>query len=323
MTGRVMLRGVLPLVLWSMGCQRSDVDPPPDTMSDSSTAALSSASPVSPLPPPWRSASRRGLWVWDSTLPADTARSEDLIRFALENGVDTLFLAADPVGHDEPGAVLAYAAVVAKAHRFRIRVLATSGWGWFTVPCDTVDADACWEDGWAIYEGIASSGVPFDGVMDDSEPYAVMKDAWDSDFETRARDTVHFREGVKDRIGTLPLHHATPAWYHDLAPVSMVAGGETATLDLWLADTVDVRAVMSYRDTAEGILAFGAEELAAATVWLGAELKNTGEGDHVDFSSEGPDVMLDELDALDALVRTDPNYLGSMIHHYDEWLTWL
>jgi hypothetical protein len=172
-----------------------------------------------------------------------------------------------------------------------------------------------------VYEACAASGVGFDGVMDDSEPASVAQEHWDEHYTERATWTVQFLQGVRDRIGALPLHHALPAWYDSREAFALTEGGEEKTLDQWIAATVDVSAVMSYRDTADAVIELATEELKTGPVWIGVEIGDAGEGDAVDFSEEGSAAMLAEVVLLEERLETEPNFHGVMVHDYASWLT--
>ncbi len=264
----------------------------------------------------------RGLWVWDTAIPGDATKTADLLTFSADRGLTDLFMACDPVGYGAEGAVENYTDFVSQAHGAGLRVYAMSGYGWFTVPCDAglSGQPTCWTEGWGVYETCAASGVDFDGIMDDSEPASVAKEHFDSHYSDRARWTVQYLQGIRERIGELPLHHAIPAWYDSRDAFAMTDGGEEKTLDRWIADTVDVAAVMSYRDTADAVLEIAAEELANGPSWLGVEIGDAGEGDHVDFSEEGEAAMLAEIEAIEAAQAGEANFHGVMVHSYAQWV---
>ncbi|MCP4805524.1 MAG: hypothetical protein GY884_09260 [Proteobacteria bacterium] len=262
----------------------------------------------------------RGLWVWETAIPGDADTTSDLIAFSGEHGITTLFLACDPVGYGQDGAVERYGEFVAAAHATELEVYGMSGYGWFTIPCDAgLDGQpTCFTEGWGVYEAGAGSGL-FDGIMDDSESYSVAKSHWSEHTAKRSRWVLHFLDGVRERIGELPLHHTAPAWYDTLEPFPREDGGPEKTLDAWLADTVDVVALMSYRDTAEAVIEISSPELEQGPVWLGVEIADAGEGDSVDFSEEGSAAMMAEVERLEELTADDENVVGVMIHDYNHW----
>jgi hypothetical protein len=269
------------------------------------------------------SAPIRGMWVWDTAIPGDAEATTKLLDFSAERGVKTLFLACDPVGYGTDGAVERYTDFVATAHAADLEVYGMSGYGWFTLPCDAglSGQPTCWTEGWDVYETCAASGVGFDGIMDDSEPASVAVDHFFEHYDDRARWTVQYLQGIQERIGDLPLHHALPAWYDDRDAFAMTDGGPEKTLDAWIAETVEVAAVMSYRDTASAVIEIAATELTHGPAWVGLEISDAGEGDHVDFSEEGAAAMQVEIEAIEAQLTGDPGFHGVMVHSYSHWVT--
>ncbi len=284
--------------------------PPADTQVPEDTALPTDTDPVH----------RRGLWVWDTTLPGDPTATADLLALAATHALDTLFLACDPVGYDEAGAVDRYTAFVDQAHAADLEVYAMSGYGWFAIPCDAglPDQPTCHTEGWDLFATCASSTVGFDGVMDDSETHSVATDHFDKHYAERGRWLIDYLQGLRERID-LPLHHTLPAWFDDREAFALEDGGPEQTLDAWIADTVDVAALMSYRDTAEAVLQITETERTHGPVWLGLELGDAGEGDSVDFSEEGPDAMMQVVETLEAQLTSDPGLHGVMLHDYGAW----
>ncbi|MFH1463736.1 MAG: hypothetical protein ABIO70_05045 [Pseudomonadota bacterium] len=262
-----------------------------------------------------------GLWVWDADLPGDEAATADLLSFSDEHGVSTLFLACDPVGYGLEGAEARTTSFVAEAHAAGLQVLGMSGYSWFTVPCDAQlpGQDTCWTEGWAVYEACTASAVGFDGIMDDSEPASTPDGSFSTDYEQRAAWHVAYLEGIRGRIGDLPLHHAIPAWYDELDPISMDGGATTATLDAWIAGVVDVVGVMAYRDTAPEILALAATELGRGPAWIGVETGPTDEGETVSFYDDGAAALASALEELADEVGGDPHLAGLMVDDYAHW----
>lgn len=282
-----------------------DSDSAPD--SDSATDPTGATAPV-------------GLWVWSPDIPGDATATADLFSFVQSHGVTTLFLTCDEVGYGSAGAVGRYSGFVEAAHGLGLEVYAMSGYSWFTVPCDAglEGQDTCWEEGWSVYETCAASGVGFDGIMDDSEPASTPDGSFSTDFAQRAAWHVAYLQGIRDRIGGLPLQHATPAWYDDLEPLSL-DGTSSATLDVWIAGVVDVVGVMAYRDSADEILALAAGELANGPAWVGVETGPSEEGDHTTFADDGAAALDAELAAMGATLGADPNFTGFMVDSYETW----
>ena len=261
-----------------------------------------------------------GLWVWDTTIPGDDVATSRLLTFAEEKGVGTLFMACDPVGYHLDGAEARYVDFVDQAHTAGLQVFAMSGYGWFTVPCDAdlPGQPTCYDEGWGVYQACAGSKVPFDGIMDDSEPFSVASDTLTTAYQQRVEWHLAWLQGIRDRIGDLPLHHAIPAWYDTREALDLEGTGSPRTFDAWIADLVDGVAVMAYRDDAGLVLDLSATELARGPAWVVVEC-----GAHhlsqVTFYDDGEPAMLSAFDEIEAAVGTDPNFLGIAVDQYDAW----
>ncbi len=264
-----------------------------------------------------------GLWVWDTQVAGDEAATADLLAFCADRGVDTLFLSCEPVGYGEEGAVERYTALVDAAHAANVQVFAVSGSPWFSVPCDAgLDGqETCWTEGWDVYAACAGSGVGFDGIMDDTEPGSTPDGSWGTDYAQRAAWHVEYLEGVRERIGDLPFHHAVSAFYDELEPLDLDGSGATETLDVWISRVVDVMGVMAYRDSAADVVAAAEGELREGKVWIGVETGASSEGEDVTFADDGAAALDDALDALGAVVGADPNLEGLMVDSYETWRT--
>lgn len=302
-----------------------DVEPddsdPPESESDSGDTADTSdtgdtGDTADPGLPP-----TRGLWVWNSNVTADPDQATELFAFSAERGITTLFLSCDPVGYGVEDSEEIYRNFIRSAHDEGLEVFAMSGYGWFTVPCDAglEGQTTCFDEGWDLYEACAGADVGFDGIMDDSETYSVATDHWETNTFQRSKWVVKYLEGIRERIGELPLHHTIPAWYDEKTPFPLEEGGDEKTLDAWIADVVDVSAVMSYRDYHPAVLAVADTELGNGPVWLGQEICDAGEGDDVDYSREGEEVMLDEIRSIESSLADNENFVGVMVHSYDCW----
>ena len=89
-----------------------------------------------------------------------------------------------------------------------------------------------------------------------------------------------------------------------------------------IAANCDTMTLMSYRDTAQGILNFGNTAYNSCLeygcdVVFGAETGNSGEGDSVDFYDETKEYLMGEVDAVfDTLEQRAPSVgYGMAIHH--------
>ena len=261
------------------------------------------------------------LWVWTPSIAGDEDATADLLSFAADQGVSTLFFTCDEVGYGIAGAVERYTTFVDAAHLAGIAVFGMTGYSWFSVPCDAglSGQDTCWTEGWTVFETCAASGVGFDGFMDDTEPASTPDGSFFTDFQQRAQWHLDYLRGIRERIGDLPLHHATPAWYDDLEPLALDDGATEATLDVWIAGVVDVVGVMAYRDSAEEVLPLAATELSRGPIWIGLETGPSSEGEGITFEDDGAAALEAAMSALADSTRDEPNLRGFMVDSYETW----
>ncbi len=263
----------------------------------------------------------RGMWVWDTDVAGDAAATAELLSFSADHQVTTLFLNCDPVGYGLDGAEADFVSFVGAAHNAGLEVYAMTGYSWFSVPCDAdlPGQPTCWTEGWSVYEACVNSSVPFDGVMDDTEPASTPDGSWSTDYAQRAAWHLEYLRGIRARIGDLPFHHAIPAWYDARELLELDQSGTRATLDVWIAGVVDVVGLMSYRDNAADILDLAANELHNGPVWIGTETAPSTEGEHITFAEEGSTAMEAAFDQMTEEVGEDPNLYGFMVHAYETW----
>jgi hypothetical protein len=201
-------------------------------------------------------------------------------------------------------------------------VLALGGYSWFAVACGAVFGQpTCQTEGWDYYQAIALSGVAFDGILDDTEPYGADA-AWWSNHAAAGQQYLDDLHGVRQRIGSLPFYHAMPFWYDEDASYVLTLDGETLShpLNWYVQHIVDAVALMDYRDTAlgpNGIIAHAQGELATGPCIVGVETDNLGPAlDGVTFWEEGQAYMEHELAIVFAADGAMPNFRGFAIHHY-------
>jgi hypothetical protein len=116
-------------------------------------------------------------------------------------------------------------------------VLALNGYPWFTVS-DTAGVPGQptgHTEGWAVYAAVATSGVPFDGILDDSEPYSttytvgqtVHNHFWES-LPTSAQQYLDWLQGIRAVAGSLPVYSTVPYWYDADPRLDLALEGQAA-----------------------------------------------------------------------------------------------
>ncbi|GIJ66641.1 hypothetical protein [Virgisporangium ochraceum] len=244
--------------------------------------------PESPVAPP----GTRAAWVWSWAEP------ERMVAWSRTQGVRTLFVHVDRDARTNGDA----------ARLLRLRAL-----------CDEagIRLDALGgEPGWALdhtyafawRDTVVDLGL-FRGLHLDVEPYLLPE--WPS-----PRAVTGFLDLLDAlRGGNLPLEADVPFWYHTV-PVG------TGTLADEVIARVDALTVMSYRDTATGILDVASDVLdragaAAVPVRLAVETQPLADCAYCSFSQRT--VMEAALREVDAAGQRFAAFEGVAVHRYDTW----
>jgi len=274
------------------------------------------------IPFPVQHIGTSALFVWDSSIPGNELETNRLLQFAASRGINTLFLEASPVGYEQAGSIPRFTGFVDAARGAGIAVYALSGYPWWTTACgDGIPGqDSCFEEGWSVYQNIASSGIPFEGIVDDSEPYLANEADWWSRPAERAQDYLDYLRGIRSRIGGMIFQTTIPFWYDEDARLLLSLDGEANSHPLnWYASRiVDRVVVMDYRDRArgqDGILSHIQGEAQTGPFLLAVET-NCGLEDKITFCEEGSAAMKSEMQTVSRRLRSQPNFRGFAIHDY-------
>ncbi len=176
------------------------------------------------------------------------------------------------------------------------------------------------------YNLSSGSREAFDGVNVDLEPYA-----W-PEYDTKAPliqvewlNTIEHMIQRRDAAGSgMPFGQAVPFW---LGGISVPWKGQTRPLNEHMQDLDDYVAIMSYRDSAAGMLDAAQQELSYAAqvgklAWVGlesSEIANPSPGDPywISYHHVGRAYMENELSKLEAAASSKPGYGGIVMEHYD------
>jgi hypothetical protein len=243
--------------------------------------------PESPVAPP----GTRAAWVWSPVVP------EQLVTWSRAHGVRTLFVLVDRDARTNGDAAW-LSHLRARCDEAGIRLDALGGEPAWAL--DHTQALA-WRD------TVVALGL-FQALHLDVEPYLLP--GWP------ATGLTGFL-GLLDALRTenLPLEADVPFWY-DTVPAG------TGTLADEVIARVDALTVMSYRDTATGILDVAADVLdragrAAVPVRLGVETQPLADCAHCSFGRRAEmDAALREVDAAG---RRFGAFEGVAVHQYDSW----
>lgn len=250
--------------------------------------------------PAFGSDQSRSMWVWDDP-------DEAIITFAVERGIDRLFLNANPGFSAE----LAFAEFLTATHAAGLEVYALSG-------------DPTWatEGGvWTAWveEVVAHGG--FDGLAPDVEPYLLP--GWQKSRTQRSIVRSFERElrSAAAASASLPLLATVPFWFDEIS-------FKKGTLLEAVVDRADGIVVLAYRDFAagpDGIIEHTRTEMELAAeadkpVIVGVETAPAGL-DKITFAEEGTDEMEAQLALVIAEYQSVSAFDGVAIHHYGTYLT--
>ncbi|WP_418038494.1 hypothetical protein [Paenibacillus xylanilyticus] len=260
----------------------------------------------------WFSAEeKKATWLWDASIIAE--QTPDIISFSKEQGVDVIFLQMQDEVSDET-----YRKFIASARQAEIQVHALNGhadWAYR----DKQEEGLAFVDKVTAYNEASAPEERFTGIQFDVEPYQLRR--WEqeqSEVIAEWQDNMSVWTSVGQEAG-LYMSAAIPFWLD--AREATNGGG---SLSRWIIASFDAVAIMAYRDSGQQMYDLSKEELAEADeldkkVWIGAELGDTHEGEHLTFYNKTVGNMDEEIAKVFSLGTEHSSFAGVAIHHYQAW----
>ena len=164
---------------------------------------------------------------------------------------------------------------------------------------------------------VLNQDAQFEGIHLDIEPHQF------SDFNENSTKReeyltmfVHLVYNIVNQNSDIKFDFDIPAWFDD----EITLYGVSKALYKHVIDIANRVFVMSYRDSAEKIIAFAEDELNYAKeqnkkIFLCVEM-NSEEGDNVSFKEESKIVLYEQLKMLEKIVNQD---FGVSIHYIETW----
>ncbi|MFD3258659.1 hypothetical protein ACE3MQ_08635 [Paenibacillus lentus] len=255
----------------------------------------------------------KATWLWDTKLVEN--HTEDIIEFAKEQGVTTIFL---QIGNEVTDA--SYQRFVAAASQAKMEVHALNGHPEWALRGQRKEATRFLN--WVKqYNKASNPEERFAGVQFDVEPYLLK--GWSTEQEATieqwmesARVWVEIAKRDQLKIGA-----ALPFWLDGIEHEEL---GEGRDLRQWMVDKFDYVAIMAYRDAAEAIYEVSRATLEEADernkqVWVGVELTKSLEGPGVSFYEQPLSSVTQELNRLVSLVDKHSSFEGVAVHSYESW----
>ena len=235
------------------------------------------------------------VWWWDNRL------DETYLKFACEQGVNEIYYYASSFSD--------------KISDF---IRSASGKGitvyWLTGKYEWIEDYASLKEKLnAFLEFQTSSEYKFEGVHFDIEPH--QHPEFDARRAELITEFVGLTFAVKRDHPDIYFAYDIPCWLDD----EITLNGVTRPAYEFIIDNADRVTLMSYRDSADGVLKFAEDEInyalsAGKVLNLGVE---TGkEEDIVTFYEEGAEYMNGQIDLLR---ETAPAGFGIAVHHIRSW----
>ncbi|OWA33269.1 hypothetical protein B9G55_21540 [Saccharibacillus sp. O16] len=248
-------------------------------------------------------------WVWNPWLLRKS--SDDLLRFAAANGIDTLYVQIDADMN-----VADYASFISRASAQNIRVYALDGAPRWALDRRMPEAFLSWL---TTYQSSAAANERFAGIHIDAEPYLLPE--WTGDqakLLTSWKGTIGLLLDGAKRLN-LRIEADMPFWFDE-----HVMPGEEGTLSAWMIGHFDRVTIMAYRDSAMQIADVSRNELAEAaklgkTLQIAVETNPSSETPQITFYEEGASVLNHQLAALRTMVGDHPGFAGIAVHDYEGW----
>jgi hypothetical protein len=260
----------------------------------------------------------REMWVWDEAIATDPVRREAFFTFAASKAIGGIYFECEGLIQNNKPALRNFV-LAAKAHSLAVDFLFGDP-SWALTPNHskaTALAKAAVKFG-KTYPDARPRGVHYD-----VEPYLLPE--WQTDKNGTANQYLSLAEDLKAITGpaSLRLTMDIPFWFDG---ESVTRSGASRPLNQWIQDRADKVVLMDYRDAADLIIQFAADEIAygdqiGKLVGIGVETQCGQEPPYVSFCDKGNAAMEIELSAVQAYYLSHPSYDGIAIHHYGSYVT--
>lgn len=253
----------------------------------------------------------KATWLWDTDIIRNEA--EEILDFGRKEGITTIFL---QIQERVPAAD--YRQFIRSASEANIAVHALGGEPEWAYADQRKEGEQLLS--WLReYNTTSAPEERFQGIQLDVEPYVLRR--WKREQEKVVQEwSKNMEAWVQDaRLQGLSVSAAVPFWLD-----SIPGPDGTGSFSRWMLEQADAVAVMSYRDDGEQMYELSREELEQAdelgkSVWIGMELGDTEEGEHLTFHGKSEKVMNDEAKRAAKLGTEHESFAGLAIHHYQVW----
>ncbi|NMO94579.1 hypothetical protein HII30_02100 [Paenibacillus lemnae] len=253
----------------------------------------------------------KATWLWDAGIIKNDP--EDIVAFSRKEGVTTIFLQIQSEVREED-----YRRFNALAHQAGIQVHALDGqpeWAYIEHQDKGVRILSWVEQ----YNAAAAPDEQFQGLQLDVEPYVLKR--WEREEQQVVTEWSENMEIWSQEADRQELHFsaAVPFWLDNVP-----SPDGSRNFGYWIQERTDSVAVMSYRDDGEQMYELARQELEQAdelgtSVWIGMELADTEEGEHLTFYGKSQSQVNEEALRAASLGTGHSSFAGLAVHHYEAW----
>lgn len=239
-----------------------------------------------------------GVWWWNSNLDSQ------YLNFAKQNGVNEIYFCEENLDDTSSN-------FIQSANKLDIKVYWLIGeYQWLREPQN-------------LYKQIEryiqfnnTHRQKYSGIHLDIEPH--QDNYFDEDRQLLIYNFIEIIYNLKKNYPKIQFDYDIAFWLDD----EISFNGQTKPAYKHVIDYADRVFIMSYRDSAEGMLEVASEELEYAKlvdkiVVLGAETGENEESEIVTYAEEGRIYMDEQLDIVKSSI---PKNFGISIHHITSWL---
>ena len=261
---------------------------------------------------------RLATWVWDDATVQDAAARRDLLDFARQRGIDTLFVHAGP-GYDAAPGFAALAALVEGAAKQDASIVLVGGDPAWSLPEHRSEAADFVGRAGRLEARLVAGGLPHAGrVLLDVEPYLLPE--WRAARERAAASYVELLRAARaaGRAASLEVWQTIPFWFPEV-----LVDGQPLT-GIVLDESAGV-VVMAYRNRADDVRALATPILEEGArrgrpVIVAVETMCV-DPPHVTFCGQTSHQLGVALNGLERAFRSAPAFAGLAVHKYASWAT--
>jgi hypothetical protein len=261
----------------------------------------------------------RGLWLWDQTLATDPVQREIFFNFAAGKDISVVYIDSQALIRRNQPALRDFV-LAAKTRGIEVDFLfGDASWALsrnHSIATDLAEAAAAYS---RAYPAARPRGLHYD-----VEPYLLPQ--WKTSKNAVAKQYLDLIEKLNaiTAPASLQLTVDIPFWF-DGERIAW-GGKKKRPLNEWVQDLSDRAVLMDYRDTADLIINFAANEIAYGNktgkkVGIGVETQCGQDPAYVSFCDKGNAAMEAALATVESHYASNKSYDGISIHHYGSYIT--